>query len=305
MNADLPLARRMRALLVAILLAALGYAAFMLWAGWSAVQQAALQVGAAGMALALTGSLLNYGARFLRWQRYLGALGYAVPLGRSMAIYVAGFAFTPTPGKAGELARGWFLRRHGVSLHGAGAAFLSERLSDLLAIVGLALLGLWTWPQARGVLWTGGAALALALAAGIWAMRQPLPERPGLWYWALGALQQTRHCHRPMDWLLATALSFVGWSAEGWAFYVVLDGMGWPLSGPLAAGIFAAGMLAGALSFLPGGLGGAEAVMVGLLVATGAPPALAVAATVLIRLTTLWFAVLLGWGALVWLRRAP
>lgn len=52
-------------------------------------------------------------------------------------------------------------------------------------------------------------------------------------------------------------------------------------------------MLAGALSFMPGGIGGAEGVMVALLM-TQAPAADAVAATVLIRLTTLWFAVAIG-----------
>jgi len=53
-------------------------------------------------------------------------------------------------------------------------------------------------------------------------------------------------------------------------------------------------MLAGAISFLPGGVGGAEAVMAAMLVAAGAPEAKAVAATVIIRLATLWFAVAIG-----------
>jgi len=56
-------------------------------------------------------------------------------------------------------------------------------------------------------------------------------------------------------------------------------------------------MPGGALSFMPGGLGGDEAVMVGLLVWQGLDAADAVAATVIIRVTTLWFAVLLGVAA--------
>ena len=57
-------------------------------------------------------------------------------------------------------------------------------------------------------------------------------------------------------------------------------------------------MLAGAVSFLPGGLGGTEATMVGLLAWSGMALPDAVAATVLIRVCTLWFAVLLGVAAL-------
>jgi uncharacterized protein (TIRG00374 family) len=58
--------------------------------------------------------------------------------------------------------------------------------------------------------------------------------------------------------------------------------------------VYALSMLAGALSFMPGGLGGAEAAMVALLVWKGMPSANAIAATVLIRLATLWFAVAIG-----------
>jgi len=55
------------------------------------------------------------------------------------------------------------------------------------------------------------------------------------------------------------------------------------------------GSLAGALSFLPGGLGVAEASMTGLIRALGDTTRVAAAAaTVLIRLATLWFAVALG-----------
>jgi uncharacterized protein (TIRG00374 family) len=56
-------------------------------------------------------------------------------------------------------------------------------------------------------------------------------------------------------------------------------------------------MLAGALSFMPGGLGSAEAVMVALLVSSDVAVADAIAATVLLRLATLWLAV--GLGAVV------
>ena len=62
----------------------------------------------------------------------------------------------------------------------------------------------------------------------------------------------------------------------------------------IAVFVYAIAMLAGALSFMPGGLGGAEAAMVALLVWGGASSPEAVAATVLIRLATLWFAVVLG-----------
>jgi uncharacterized protein (TIRG00374 family) len=76
-------------------------------------------------------------------------------------------------------------------------------------------------------------------------------------------------------------------------------GLGLDVTAASAAVAYAIGNLAGSLSFLPGGLGVAETSMTGLLRAlSGAPAAGAAAATVLIRLATLWYAVAIGVAAL-------
>jgi uncharacterized protein (TIRG00374 family) len=104
--------------------------------------------------------------------------------------------------------------------------------------------------------------------------------------------------------IFATLLSVIGWLAEALALHLILIWMGATPSVAFSLFAYAAAMLAGALSFLPGGLGGAEVVMVGLLMLGGMSSGDAVAATVLIRLATLWFAVVLGLGALTdWVRR--
>jgi uncharacterized protein (TIRG00374 family) len=77
------------------------------------------------------------------------------------------------------------------------------------------------------------------------------------------------------------------------------------LSLSVALFIYAFSMLVGALSFLPGGLGGAEATMVALLMLNHIAQPQAVAATILIRLATLWFAVVLGVIALTLPERKP
>ncbi len=61
-----------------------------------------------------------------------------------------------------------------------------------------------------------------------------------------------------------------------------------------AVAIFVFATLAGGLTGAPGGVGGAEAAMIALLTLDGVPLDAAVAATAIIRLTTLWFALLLG-----------
>ena len=44
--------------------------------------------------LATLCSLLNYGLRIIRWQRYLARMGCPLPLGFTGLTYIAGFSFT-------------------------------------------------------------------------------------------------------------------------------------------------------------------------------------------------------------------
>jgi uncharacterized protein (TIRG00374 family) len=157
-----------RHLAMAMALAAAGYLGVALWGGWSEMIAAARRVGMAGICAALALSLLNYYLRFVRWQLYLRALGYRIPSRVSAPIYFGGFALTVTPGKAGEMMRSVLLKKHGVPYAQSIAAFMSERLSDLLAIMLLALCGLYTYPRAS---------LAVLAAASIGAFALVLLSR--------------------------------------------------------------------------------------------------------------------------------
>jgi uncharacterized membrane protein YbhN (UPF0104 family) len=256
-------------------------------------------------------SLLNYGLRFLRWRAYLRALGARVPLGRDLLIYVAGFAFTVTPGKAGEAVRSVYLRAAGVSWSPGLAALAVERVLDLTAVVMLAALALRVFAdQALPALFLVGLVAGLLL----------LVTRPRVARWLLawlptggrwdrltgGTLMILDHARlllAPKRLLGGLALGLLAWGAEAWGFFLLLEWLGVGAEPWHAMGIYAISMLAGAISFLPGGLGGAEAAMVALLVAGGAAFGTAVLATVICRAVTLWFAVVLGIGAVFLLGR--
>jgi uncharacterized protein (TIRG00374 family) len=91
-------------------------------------------------------------------------------------------------------------------------------------------------------------------------------------------------------------LGVVGWFAEGLAFYLLLQWMGSDIDLWMSVAIFVFATLAGGLTGAPGGLGGAEAAMVALLAFQGVPLEIAVPATLIIRVTTLWFAILIGFA---------
>jgi uncharacterized protein (TIRG00374 family) len=84
------------------------------------------------------------------------------------------------------------------------------------------------------------------------------------------------------------------WSCEAVALFQILAGVKSAVSLLDAGFVFGASTLLGVASMLPGGLGGFEATMLLLLQQLGLESAAALAATLLIRLTTLWFVSLLG-----------
>ncbi|MDK2122923.1 lysylphosphatidylglycerol synthase transmembrane domain-containing protein [Parachitinimonas caeni] len=288
-----------------ILLAVLAYLAVVLWVGWAEVSRAILQVGAGGLLLAALMSCCNFGLRYLRWRRYLAHFQHRLPWLDGGLAYMAGFALTTTPLRAGETLRGLLLARFGVRFGQTVAIFVSERLADLMVVIALVSLGLAQFPQARPIV-----ALCALLVAGVlisllwpyWLQqlaRRWAQGRIGRWLaHGVRLLQDARHCHGRGLLALSLLIGLLAWSVEGIAFQSILGGMGVSLSFTTVLLVYMIGKLAGVLSFAPGGLGGTEAAIALLLIWSGVPPAQAAAATILVRLVTLWLAVALGCTAL-------
>ena len=301
--------RRQRLLWLSVALSAAGYLVFALWSGWQEVWAAVKQIGAWPIVIALLLSLVNYGLRGERWHLFLQRWHYNVPRLLNQRIYFAGFALTTTPGKAGELIRSVFLRPYGVVWHRSAAMFFSERLADLVAIVILTALGLTYLPQGEWAF----VLLMVVLFGCLLLLRTRFPEnllrRIGGQRKSVNWLADVASSSRPL-WqgrLLwqSQGLSLVAWFAEGIGAWLILRTLMPEISIEAALFIYGFAMLVGALSFLPGGLGGTEATMTGLLVLQGLALPEAVAATVIIRLATLWFAVALGMIAVLSLPPAP
>ena len=306
---------RFRALLLIIAISAAGYLAFTLWGGWHGVVAAVVRVGFTGIAIALSLSLVNYTLRFVRWQKYLALLGHRVHTPESLRIYIAGFGLTILPVKVGESIRSVFLKHHGVSYPESLAAYFSEQFSNLISMLLLVSIGSWLYPPAQPVVVTVAALIVTILlilqqtrwmkAIESFAARR-LPARLGkLVEHGIEIVLHSGRCFSLPMLVYGILLGFVAWSAEGVAFYYIMHVLGYELSLQTALFIYSFSMLVGALSFLPGGLGGAEASMVALLILNHVAQPQAVAATVLIRLATLWFAVGLGIFALTLPEQKP
>ncbi len=280
------------------------YGGSMIISDLNAVSESIAKLGLFGWTIVLCLSLVNYSLRFIRWQVYLARLKCRVPTFLSLAYYIGGFAFTTTPGKAGEAVRSLYLKRHGVTYVQSLAAFFTERFVDLIAMVLLALIAALRFPDYQWPVLVITAVI-IALLPLIHAKsflafldrqldRLPSEKLRTVGSRLLDLLRSASILLRSGTLYAGSVLALVAWGAEGVAFYVILEALDVDTSLGLAVGIYSVSELAGAVSFFPGGLGSTEAVMILLLKLIGADTPTAVAATLICRLATLWFAVVIG-----------
>ncbi len=296
-----------RALAISVIAAFLLYAGSSFFTGADDVFGAVSRIDLRVWVLVLGLSGLNYFLRFCRWRWYLTRLGHDLPTPRHLLYYLAGFAFTTTPGKMGEAIRSVYLRPHGVAYADSLAALFVERLLDVVAVLLLGLLVTWFFSD---VWWPSvcAAILIVAIFAAVSspALRQSIcarldrsrSSRVRRFGGQLRSLLQSSEALLSSKMLAGgVVLGLVAWGAEGIGFYLIVRALEFDVAVPAAIGVYAAGMLIGGLSFIPGGLGSTEASMVVMLSLLGMDVSSAIAATIVCRVATLWFAVALGFCA--------
>lgn len=263
--------------------------------------------------LILVFTLFNYSLRFVKWHFYLGQLGVRnFPIRQSARLFVAGFPLAMTPGKVGEVLKGvWVKQMTGLPVAKGVSAIVAERISDGLAVLLLSTLGVIAYPQ----YWLAFL-IILTILVGVIVISQikvvahylldfseriPFVKKftPVLREFYDGSFA----VFRPGATIFAVGLGMVSWLGEGIGFYLLLTNLGLaPGRQTLSNAIFilAFSTIIGAVTALPGGLGAAEVSIAGMLtLLVGMEASQAAAATLLIRLATLWFGVFLGfmtWG---------
>ena len=148
-NQSTPSRIPVRSISLAIVVAVVMYVGMATLADWEAFGAAVSALPGLLWAQVVVLSLVSYLLRFSRWHHFIVALGHKVPILRNLEIYLAAFALTLTPGKAGETIRSVYLHPYGVSYPHSIGAFVSERLLDLVAVGALASLAVSMFPEQR------------------------------------------------------------------------------------------------------------------------------------------------------------
>lgn len=257
-------------------------------------------------------TLANYWLRFIKWNYYLNLLSITVPLKRNISIFLSGLSMVITPGKVGELLKAYLLKQsQGIEMSKTAPIVIAERLTDLIALLILMSLGL---SYQKELLWTtliiGAFILILLVIVGSKRFSLPIIRSFGRISFLSKITAKLESFYessaillKPKALAYAITLSIISWFFECLGTYLILGGFPnthVPLL--LATFIYSASTVGGLPT--PGGIGLTDSGMVGLmsyLVKLSRP--IAAAATLLVRLSTLWFAVIVGVLALLILRK--
>ncbi len=254
-------------------------------------------------------SLTNYLIRFWRWQLYLKQLGCQIPLKQSFGLYFLTFVMVITPGKIGEIFKAGILKdRFEIPLSVGLPIILAERIYDFLGVLILAALGTFFWPGSLTGMTTG-----LIVAAAIpffLVLFQNNRIRTRLLAKVSSSKLLIRHnisLDESMESLskllgvkqavFSLGLTTFAWLLECLELWFACLALGEVITIPESIFVYAAGTLVGSLMFLPGGLGGTEGTIIYLLKSLHYTGATAAAVALVVRLATLWLAVIIGLSA--------
>ena len=248
-------------------------------------------------------AFVSYVLRYVRWRWLLGRRDFQFPWIWGLLAYVSGFALTASPGKVGEMVRVRYFGPMGVPADQVIACFVFERMLDLVAVLLLSILAGFA----------PGGALAFAFVALVIIAVVVLSRSASRWTSLAQWLQEAQwhgsarliltigmgltgaiSFFRPREFTVAIMLGLAAWSIQALGCVYLLAKLGIVVP-PLAAfALYPLAMLIGAASMLPGGIGTTEAAIVLLLHSFGTPIDLAALAAIGMRLSTLWFAIALG-----------
>lgn len=290
-------------LLLSIAFGALIFIAMTIYADSDQLLLAFRNFNLAIIPLILICTLMNYLFRYWKWDYYTRELEVFPGRSNNIIIFFTAFTMAVTPGKLGEVLKSYLLKKvNGTPIRRSAPIVVAERLTDFIGLMILLLAGAYVFDIGRLAVigfavffgavtsllgWRTGSMAIIRFLSGLPIIRK-YAEHAESAYDSIYALL------RPRPLAVASLLSVIAWFFECFGFYLILSEFGAPPTLLKSVFIYAFSTVIGAVSMLPGGLGSTEGSLTGLTMLAGATKEIAIASTFIIRLATLWFAVVIG-----------
>lgn len=293
-----------RKILIIVLIAVGLYAIFLLVSDFSIIYNKLTNFKFIYLAPILALVSCSWLVLFLRWSVLLNKAEIVIPKKDSLLIYLSSYSLAATPGQLGELIKSQLLKnKFDVPLAKTAPLVVIERLYDLTGALIVSILGIW---------FLGIGIFIIAAAATVLGVIFVLLNSKTAFDKALSIIGNVKFLKKATESLsnshdsiqrsikgrtffISIALSIIYWFLLGASAYLTLLSLGIDTIGVLnMISIYSSSLILSAVSLIPGGVGIAEGSIAGLLTLGGVDISIAFVLGILIRIFTLWYAVLVG-----------
>ena len=246
---------------------------------------------------------LSFLFKFLKWQYYLKLIKVNIKLSDSFQIFMSSLTMSITPGKIGEIIKSYMIKQlNGTPTSRTIPIVFAERITEIFALIFLIIMGF-------DLLNKGLIILIATFLLLLFSLFFLLNENVSNWLInKLGAIKllqkyleslkisfsSSRELLKPKPFVLMFLLSILIWIIECFGFYLILSNFNISFSIVWSFFSYLFSIFIGSISFMPGGLGITDGSITYLLIKNGIDKDIAVSTALIIRFTTLWFALIIG-----------
>jgi len=241
--------------------------------------------------------------KFVKWQYYLKYLNIEVQFSISFKIFMASLVMSVTPGKIGDLIKSYMLKEvNGTPVNRTIPIVFAERVTEFVALLLLVILGLNLYNQNIII-------IILSLFSIIILLLLLFNSRINNKLISLLSkskklekyiepisltISNSKTLLQPKPFSLMVLFSLFIWIVECFGFYLILNQFNIDFSIIWSFFTYLFSIFIGSVSMLPAGLGVTDGSLTFLLTQNGFSKEIAVSATLIVRIATLWFALIVG-----------
>ncbi|MCF6271344.1 MAG: flippase-like domain-containing protein [Melioribacteraceae bacterium] len=246
---------------------------------------------------------LTFLLKFLKWQYYLKYLDVKVQLGLSFKIFMASLIMSITPGKIGDLIKSYMLKEtNGTPVNTTIPIVFAERVTEFAALLFLVILGINIYNQSIVIIIISlfSIIILILLLFNSRIMNKIIiilsrSKKLEKYIEPISlTISNSKILLKPKPFSLMILLSLFIWIVECFAFYLILIQFNIDFQIIWSFFTYLFSIFIGSLSMLPAGLGVTDGSLTFLLSQNGLSKEIAVTATLIVRIATLWFALIVG-----------
>jgi len=247
--------------------------------------------------------LFSLGAfiRSFRWIIMLRHMKIKISLKQNIILYFTGYAFALTPGKLGEGIRAKYLKDdYKIPIEKSFPTVFSERYYDVIGVISIIFITTGFLEQNTIIYFSLGLLVFFYFAARkknatkILFSLGKIKKLSNLIQKLLMMIDTLEVLLQPKIFLKSSIITIISWAIEAMAVYFVFRSFDIDLGVAKVCSLYVITSFIGAASFLPGGVGGTEGSLLGMLLLDGFSYDEILGPVLVTRFLALWYMIIIG-----------